>query len=354
MKVLAIDIGAGTQDILLFDSQKKTENCISLVLPTPSKLFAEKLKAIKGDVFIFGDTIGGGSLAKVILHHIQKGYRVVMEESAAYSIRNDLDEVKSMGIVVGGKPESDRFQELEIREVDLPLLKDFLSHFGEDLEVDAIAVAVQDHGVSPKGISDRTFRFEKMEAMLRKDNRPEAFHFSEDSIPTHYIRMRSSVKAVRRTSSASVLVMDTSFSAILGCIDEVTGPSLIVNVGNGHTIAALLIDRMIEGLYEHHTHELTPKKLEHDLNLFLRGELSSKKVFEENGHGVITLKPFYGEIPVIVTGPNRDLFKGTSMKFIYAAPGGNTMMTGPMGLVKAAQFWISTKSQAPNILIKSE
>jgi uncharacterized protein (DUF1786 family) len=338
MKILAIDIGAGTQDILLFDSQKKTENCISLVLPTPSKLFAEKLKTIESDVFISGDTIGGGSLAKIILRHIQKGYRVVMEESAAYSIRNDLDEVKSMGIVVGGKPKSDHFQELEIREVDLPLLIYFLSHFGEDLEVNVIAVAVQDHGVSPKGVSDRAFRFEKMEAMLRQDNRPEAFHFVGDSIPTQYLRMRSAVKAIRRTSSAPVLVMDTSLSAILGCIDEVTGPSLIVNVGNGHTIAALLINRKIEGLYEHHTHELTPKKIEQDLSLFVRGELTSKKVFEENGHGVITLKPFYGEIPVIVTGPNRDLFKTTSMKFIYAAPGGNTMMTGPMGLVKATQF----------------
>jgi hypothetical protein len=66
--------------------------------------------------------------------------------------------------------------------------------------------------------------------------------------------------------------------------------------------------------------------------------LSSRKVFEENGHGAVTLKPFNGEISVLVTGPNRDLFKGTSFKYAYAAPGGNTMMTGPMGLVKAAQY----------------
>ncbi len=77
--------------------------------------------------------------------------------------------------------------------------------------------------------------------------------------------MRSAVKAVRRISSTPVLVMDTSFSAILGCVEEAADPSLIVNVGNGHTIAALVIERKIEGLYEHHTHELTPKKLEHDL-----------------------------------------------------------------------------------------
>ena len=338
MKILAIDIGAGTQDILLFDSEKKIENCISLVLPTPSRVFTEKLKAIEDHVYIYGDTIGGGSLGRAILHHIQKGYRVVMEESAAYSIRNDQDEVRSMGIEVGKKPKTDHFEELEIREVDLPLLRNFLSNFGEGFEVDAVAIAVQDHGVSPKGVSDRAFRFANMERMLRDDNRPEMFHFLGDSIPEYYLRMRSAVAAVRRTSSAPLLVMDTCFSAILGCLDEVTGPSVVVNVGNGHTIAALILERKIEALYEHHTHELTPKKLENDLRLLVKGELSGKKVFEDNGHGAITLKPFQGEVQVVVTGPNRDLFKETSFRFIYAAPAGNTMMTGPMGLVKAVQY----------------
>jgi uncharacterized protein (DUF1786 family) len=342
MKILAIDIGAGTQDILLFDSQQKIENCVSLVLPTPSKFFAEKLRAIEDHVYIHGDTIGGGALGRAILRHIQKGYRVVMEESAAYSIRNDLDEVKSMGIGVGKKPGTNHFRELEIREVNLPLFEKFLSNFGEDLKVDVIAIAVQDHGVSPKGVSDRAFRFKNMEGMLQKDNRPETFHFSEGSIPDHYLRMRSALSAMKRSSSVRLLVMDTCFSAILGCLDEVTGPSLVVNVGNGHTIAALLLERKIEALYEHHTHELTPKKLESDLRLLIRGELNGKKVFEENGHGAITLRPFHGEVSVIVTGPNRDLFKETSLKFIYAAPGGNMMMTGPMGLVRAAQYRFGT------------
>jgi len=248
-----------------------------------------------------------------------------------------------MGIGVGKKPETNRFQELEIREVNLPLFEKFLSNFGEDLQVDVIAVAVQDHGVSPKGVSDRAFRFENMERMFRKDNQPETLHFLEDSIPDYYLRMKSAVTAVKKTSSVPVLVMDTCFSAILGCLDEVTGPSLIVNVGNGHTIAALLLERKIEALYEHHTHELTSKKLENDLRLLIRGELNGKKVFEENGHGAITLKPFHEKVSVVVTGPNRDIFKGTSFKFIYAAPGGNTMMTGPMGLVRAAQYRFGIK-----------
>jgi uncharacterized protein (DUF1786 family) len=343
MKILAIDIGAGTQDILLFDSLKKIENCISFILPTPSHFISDKLKTIEGHVYIHGDTIGGGSLGRAILRHIQKRFRVVMEESAAYSIRNDLDEVKSMGIEVGKKPETNHFEELEIREIDLPLFEKFLLNFGEDFQVDVIAIAVQDHGVSPKGVSDRAFRFENMEKMLRKDNRPETFHFVENSIPDFYLRMRSAVTALKRTSDVPVLVMDTCFSAILGCLGEVRGPSLVVNVGNGHTIAALLLSGKIEALYEHHTHELTPKKLENDLRLLVRGELIGKKVFDENGHGAITLHPFYGDVSVVVTGPHRDLFKETSLPFVYAAPGGSTMMTGPMGLVRAVQSRFGTK-----------
>jgi len=243
-----------------------------------------------------------------------------------------------MGIEVGERPPSGGFKELKIQEIDLSLLREFLSRFGVSLEVDVIAVAVQDHGVAPKEISDRAFRFEKSEMMLRKDNRPESFHFLEDEIPEYYLRMRSAVGAVRRNTSAPVLVMDTAFSAILGCVDEAPGSLLIVNAGNGHTIAAVVNDRKIEGLYEHHTHELTPERLENDLRRFVRGELSNREVFEANGHGVITLKPIREEVTLIVTGPNRDLFKKTSLKFIYAAPGGNTMMTGPIGLVKAVQF----------------
>ncbi|RPJ01490.1 MAG: hypothetical protein EHM36_13380, partial [Deltaproteobacteria bacterium] len=157
MRILAIDIGAGTQDILLFDSEKKVENCTSLVLPAPSKILARRLRDTRGHVYIHGDTVGGGSLTGAVLQHLQKGYRVIMEESAAYSIRNDLDEVKAMGIEVGERPKSDSFQEMEIREIDLSVLFPFLSQFGEDPDVHAIAIAVQDHGVSPPGVSDRIF-----------------------------------------------------------------------------------------------------------------------------------------------------------------------------------------------------
>jgi uncharacterized protein (DUF1786 family) len=61
MRILAIDIGAGTQDILLFDTGENIENCTSLVLPAPSRIFAKKLSALKNNVYIQGDTTGGGA-----------------------------------------------------------------------------------------------------------------------------------------------------------------------------------------------------------------------------------------------------------------------------------------------------
>ena len=338
MRILAIDIGAGTQDILLYDSERAIENCTSLVLPTPSVVFAKKLLDMHGEVYIYGDTVGGGPLAAAILEHIQRGYRVAMDESAAYSIRNDLEEVRSMGILVRKDPEFKSLHEMEIREIDLAPLFKFLSNFGEEPDVNAIAIAVQDHGVAPPGISDRIFRFKKLEEMLQQNNTPESFHFLNYEVPDYYLRMRSAVRAAKRTVSLPVVTMDTAFSAILGCLDEGAGPSLIVNVGNGHTIAALVLEKKIEGVYEHHTHELTSGKLEDELQRFVRGELSTHQVYEENGHGVITLKPFFGEISVRVTGPNRNLFKDTSMKYTFASPAGNTMMTGPLGLVKATLY----------------
>ena len=45
MKILALDIGAGTEDIMLYDNSKENiENCIKMVLPTPSLVYADKVR----------------------------------------------------------------------------------------------------------------------------------------------------------------------------------------------------------------------------------------------------------------------------------------------------------------------
>ncbi len=44
MLVLAADIGTGTQDILLFNSEKEVENSLIMVMPAPTKIIAKKVR----------------------------------------------------------------------------------------------------------------------------------------------------------------------------------------------------------------------------------------------------------------------------------------------------------------------
>ena len=113
-KILAIDIGQGTQDILLYDPHKNIENCISLILPSPTALYGKIIENASGDLYINGSTIGGGMLSKAIKQHIKKGYAVYMEPEAAASIRDDLDMVRMLGINIGSPPETFAGQELHL------------------------------------------------------------------------------------------------------------------------------------------------------------------------------------------------------------------------------------------------
>ena len=42
-RILAVDIGAGTQDILLYEEGIPIENCVKLVLPSATSLVAGKI-----------------------------------------------------------------------------------------------------------------------------------------------------------------------------------------------------------------------------------------------------------------------------------------------------------------------
>ena len=133
MKILAIDIGAGTEDMLLYDSEKNSvENCIKMVLPAPSHAFAAKVRKItklRRDLFVKGDVIGGGSFSVALKEHVEKGLRVFMTENVAYTVRNNLDEVRELGIeIVTEESESAGFngEILTLDEVNLRQLQAFL------------------------------------------------------------------------------------------------------------------------------------------------------------------------------------------------------------------------------------
>ena len=60
MRILAIDVGTGTQDIMIYDSEKELENAIKLVLPSPHLFISQKIRETENDIYFDGEIMGGG------------------------------------------------------------------------------------------------------------------------------------------------------------------------------------------------------------------------------------------------------------------------------------------------------
>lgn len=337
--ILAIDIGAGTQDILLYQVSREEENNPHLVLPSPSRVWAQRLEKLSGDLFIHGDTIGGGRIGSVLRRHIEVGDRVAMTARAAHTIRDDLGQVREMGVeVVDKRPAGFTGEEVELREVDIPFILKILHAYDEGKEVALIALAVQDHGTAPLGESDRIFRFSRFRQALEECEGFVGLSYLPEEIPQYYHRMRSAVRRAQAEGRAPVMVMDTALSAILGAMGDDGGAQVVVNMGNGHTIMALVVEGAVQGLLEHHTSLLTPQKLKDYIIRFPQGKISNEEIYEDGGHGAFYLTKTQTPGRIAVTGPQRGMMKETGLSYDLPAPGGNMMMTGPWGLVKAARI----------------
>ena len=337
--ILAIDIGAGTQDILLYHARREEENNPHLVLPSPSRVWAERLEGITGDLFIHGDTIGGGRIGAVLRNHIDRGCRVSMTEGAARTIRDDLDQVREMGVaVVVGRPTGFVGEVVELREVDIPFILGIFQAFDEGEGVALIALAVQDHGTPPQGESDRIFRFSRFRQALEQGRGFGGLAYLQEEIPSYYLRMRSAACRAWGESKRTVMVMDTALSAIMGAVDDEGGAQVVVNLGNGHTVMALVVEGEVQGILEHHTSLLTPQKLQDYITRFPQGKISNEEIYEDGGHGAFFLTKTQTAGRIAVTGPKRAMMKETGLSYVLPAPGGNMMMTGPWGLVKAARM----------------
>ncbi len=350
MKILAVDIGAGTRDILFYDSSKRLENCIKMVLPSPGPLYANRVAeetARSSDLLLEGCVVGGGPLTRAVKRHVQSGLRVYAEREAAFCLRNNLEDVLEMGVeLVEGRPEGFRGAVLRLDELDLQPLESLLLSVGESLqEVDAAAVAVQDHGTYGKGQSNRKTRMEWMRATLLEDPRPSRLAYTVSTLPPRFPRMRSALERLRQQLSCeALLVMDTAPAAVIGCMadpmvqERASGNLLLVNAGNGHTMACLLGGGRVLGLLEHHTARLEPSSFGSYLEAFCSGKAADEDDFMRDGHGLFYLDepPGMRNIDMVaVTGPNREMMLKSGLEVYFPSPGGDMMMTGPMGLVSS-------------------
>lgn len=336
MFLLAIDVGAGTQDILLYREEVPLEGSTKMVLPSQTVIVGNRIKQARAkgrDIFLRGPTMGGGASTAAIKRHLSSGMKVYATPAAAATINDNLDRVAALGVIIGdGAPPS--AEVIEMGDVDIPALQSAFALFDISLPAD-IAVAVQDHGYSPHR-SNRLVRFEHMAEAIRSGGRMEAFAYR--SPPQAMTRMLA-VKDYLAERGLHPLLMDTGPAAIFGAAldPRCQSPALIINLGNGHTVAALLEEGRMVGLFEHHTSEISPSKLRLFLEGLCQGTLENSEVFEDGGHGA-----YIESVPemvrsTLVTGPRREQFLrlGILKGAMAAAPGGDMMITGCLGLVEA-------------------
>ncbi len=268
MKILCVDVGTGTQDILLYDSDKEIENCLKMVMPSPTLRVAQRVKAATrtGDAIVLtGVTMGGGPSHWAVLDHVRAGYKVYATPEAARTFDDELDKVEHMGIRVVSDEEARQLDEeeertIQLRDFDYAQIQLAFAAFGVDLDPDGLALAVFDHGNAPAGYSDRQFRFDYLEQRIRAENRLSAFAHQRGEVPDHLTRLKA-VEASTQNFDGEVLLMDTAPAAVLGALLDPAVSAhqqvIVCNVGNFHTLAFRLGPGGIEGVFEHHTGEIT-------------------------------------------------------------------------------------------------
>ncbi|HUS16049.1 MAG TPA: DUF1786 domain-containing protein [Chloroflexia bacterium] len=360
MRVLAVDIGTGTQDILLFDSSEPIENAVQLILPSPTLVVAGRIRAATAAgqaVLLTGTLMGGGPCHWAAVDHLRAGYAVYATPAAARTFDDDLAGVAAMGVsVVDDGDAAARIAggavPVVMRDFDPGAILAALAGFGVDPSVDALAVAVFDHGDAPPGVSDRRFRFDYLAERLQAGARSELadFAFMRDAIPPTMTRMQAAAaSATGPLADLPLLAMDTGPAAVLGALEDgavraaAAGQgALVVNAGNFHTLAFHLTEGKVAGLFEHHTGELTEDQLSGLLARLAAGTLTNAEVFDTQGHGALVLDPSTRAPQLCaVTGPRRQKVSSQQPWPVHlAVPHGDMMLTGCFALLRAlAHHW---------------
>ena len=351
MKILAVDVGTGTQDILLFDARLDVENAYKLVLPAPTMIVHRRLKQATQErrpVLLHGVTMGGGPSQWAAEDHARAGLPIYATPQAARSFNDDLSAVEEMGIRVVSEDEARALpgdvERLELRDFDLTAIRGALETFGVGLDdLAAVAVAVFDHGAAPPDISDRQFRFDYLDERIRAENRLSAFAYLSSEIPPIMTRLQAVADSAGELP-VPLVVMDTAPAAVLGATFDprvaALPRALIANVGNFHTLAFRLGPSGIEGVFEHHTGLLDLPALESLLLRLADGSLKHEDVFGHHGHGAL----IYEQAPLaidsqagtlVATGPRRGMLRSSGLAPYFAVPFGDMMIAGCFGLLAA-------------------
>ena len=333
-RILAIDVGAGTQDILIYDPERTPENCFRLVMPSRTQIVGNSIRkatAKRRAVHLTGPVMGGGASTIAVADHVAAGLPISATPSAAATIHNNPDRVHAAGVLIANTAPANAVV-IQTGDIDLESIASGLAAFGIEIPT-RYAVAVQDHGVRI-GRGNNDVRGEYLEWLVNQAHRIDRAAFVTP--PDAMTRMQAVQKSV-----PGAVVMDTGAAAVLGALRDpmvasaASTGAVLINIGNMHTFAVLMRDHHVLGVFEHHSHGMNADLAANLVNRLRNADLDNAGFRAEfDGHGAVIADEYLPLAPfdfVAVTGPNRALVDG--LGWYQAAPHGDMMLTGSFGLV---------------------
>ncbi len=339
-----VDIGAGTMDVLWYDTQ--TDLHYKAVVKSPVRYVAEKAAELPGDLVVTGSEMGGGPVTQILKQRTKKA-EVVMSVSAAATLHHDPEKVRSWGINIVDDEKAEnlrgdkKYFSLLLEDIDVARLRQIVEGFGVAFSFDAVVICAQDHGVPPAGVSHLDFRHNMFKARLEGNPYPHVLLYKGDEVPVEMNRLRSIALSAGAIATEEIYVMDSGMAAILGGSMDILARNrdriVILDVATSHTVGAAMVGDKIAGFFEYHTQDITLEHLDDLIVALCDGNLEHRRVLAEGGHGAYLRKAvgFQAVDIIIATGPRRRLVEPSKLQITFGAPWGDNMMTGTVGLLEA-------------------
>lgn len=328
--VLCVDIGSHIQNAVLAKPGINPENWSTFTLPSPAQAIAQRIRELtilKKGIWLYGDGMGGGFTC-ALREHIASELPTASTSKAALSIHDDISYAQGMGIqICESCPRN-----------SVPVcLSDFEPEFWNSLlEISGLPLphlvlaGAQDHGNFIPG--NRQGRIKNWQELLSAE--PDPLKWIYTKAPDSLRRL----KALQKKTGGPVA--DSAVCAILGALSD---PHILersfregitlIHAGNAHTLAALIYQGKVYGIYEHHTNKHELALFQENLKQFRKHWLTEEVVHASGGNGLAFGKNVEeaGDFaPTFIFGPERALFAGEG-KFI--APHGDMLHTGCFGLL---------------------
>jgi uncharacterized protein (DUF1786 family) len=343
-RYLMLDIGAGTLDMLYYDTDHDLH--YKAVVRSPVRVLADDIRNTAGNLVVTGGEMGGGPVSQALIDRAATA-QVVMTTASAATIHHDRERVVRHGIRVVDGSEAERlkadsgFHHFQSGDLQPERLRRLVEGMGVPFEFDAVAICAQDHGVAPPGVSHLDFRHQLFTAALERDPVPQALMYRSDEVPQSMNRLTTIADDALPLPSDRVYVMDSGMAAILGAsMDQLAADKetiVVLDIATSHTVGAAMQKGRLCGFFEYHTKDITVERLDQLLKALPEGRLSHRQILDEGGHGAYSRTTVdFAEVELILsTGPKRRMIASSTLPIRPGAPWGDNMMTGTVGLLEA-------------------